>query len=213
MRHRSTPGKGQTIGMWAACIRREGGRGQRRRTGKTPAVCLSALLLTGCTAGGNHALSPRGTLPARTSPTSTPAPPAASTPVTAPLSAQVILPSKRMVAGSTMTAHVIVDNRSGQALKVGGCGSLFQVLLTSAHVHPQPAWPSCIEPISVPVGVSKYTVSVMASYSMCDQRGPPPVCRKAGQPPPLPPGQYEATLFQIRSIAPPPPPPTIWVTQ
>jgi hypothetical protein len=107
-----------------------------------------------------------------------------------------------------VTGHVIVENDSGNSVKMNDCGSPFQVLLTNTGVHQQPVWPACYGPLSVPVGVSNYPVYVTARYSMCHLKGPPPLCKKDG----LPPGQYEANLFQSTTIAPTPPPSTVLVS-
>jgi hypothetical protein len=84
-----------------------------------------------------------------------------------------------MVAGSEVTGHVM--------------------LLSNTGVHQQPVWPSCYGPLSVPVGVSKYTVAVIAGYSMCHLKGPPPVCNKDGR--------------LSSPFAPTPPPITVLVTR
>jgi hypothetical protein len=186
---------------------REGGREQSHLTAEKPLGCLLALLLAGCTTAGTHASLPTTAAPTTTSPT---APPTSTSPATS-ISVQLILPATTMVAGSEVTGHVMVENQSGQTAHVNDCGSAFQVLLSNRVIDQQPVWPSCARPLSIPVGVSKYTVSVMASYSTCHLKGPPPVCQKDG-PPPLPPGQYEANLFLSSPFAPAQPPLTVLVT-
>ena len=114
-----------------------------------------------------------------------------------------------------MVAHVVVENDSGHALSVTGCGSLFQIVLGNGTVRQDPAWPACAQPLTVPAGRSTYPVTVSATYSGCTQAsgsGPMPACVDGGLPP-LPPGRYQATLAQNPKVAPAPAPSTIQVTR
>ena len=132
----------------------------------------------------------------------------ASTPA---LSARVILPSKRLAAGSTMQATVRVQNDTGSPYNVGTCQGPFQVALSNTKVTPLLAWAACGRTLTIPVGTSTYPVTVQGSYVSCGMTGPGPQCVN-GSPPPLPPGKYTAKLYQESEIVRVPPPITVQVT-
>jgi hypothetical protein len=161
------------------------------------AVAL-ALVLAGCANAGRVAAG-HGTV----------GPPAASrrpAVVQAPdhgVSARVVLPSAVMPAGSRMTGHVLVSNSSGHAIRVFGCLNLFQVLLTSSTYRPAAAWAACLQRFTIPVGVTRYPVTVWASYNQCSRghsRDGLRACLPGGRMPPLPPGTYHARLFQVHQL-------------
>ena len=106
-----------------------------------------------------------------------------------------------------MAGQVVVENNTGSALHFIGCGSPFQVWLTSDTVHPTPVWPMCAGDMTIPEGESTYPVSFIAAYPYCTN-GPPepsiPACGNDGHAA-LPPGDYEATLFQSPELVPAPP--------
>jgi hypothetical protein len=56
------------------------------------------------------------------------------------MSAMVVLPSQTMTAGSSMPGRVVVENNTGRAIHVLGCGTLFQVALVSSTHRPAIAW-------------------------------------------------------------------------
>jgi len=115
------------------------------------------------------------------------------------------MPEHSVAAGSSMGALVIVENNSGRAFGADGC-SLFQILLSSATIHPESVWPACLQPIAIPAGESSYAVTIEANYPNCvEQVGCP-----TGQP--LPPGTYEATLYEGSINGSPPPPVPVRVT-
>jgi hypothetical protein len=64
---------------------------------------------------------------------------------------------------------VVVENNTGRAIHVFGCGTLFQVALVSSTYRPAIAWPGCLQPFTIPVGESSYPVTVGARYSQCHQ--------------------------------------------
>lgn len=130
------------------------------------------------------------------------------------LSARVVLPSPTMTAGSSMTAQVLVDNSSGHAIRVPGCLGLFQVALTSRGYRPAVAWPACLQRFIIRAGQTRYRVAVPASYSQCSQGRPRhglKACLPGGRMPPLPPGTYQASLFQARPLVRIPPAITVRV--
>ena len=130
---------------------------------------------------------------------------------TAPVSARIELPSTTLAAGTTLSARIVVSNDTGHPITGGGCGSPFAVLLVSDDIHPMVAWPSCLERITVPVGVSTWNVDVSGSYSSCGGGAGVP-CVNGRTTPPLPPGDYRATFFQLPHLVPRPAPIDVVVT-
>ena len=131
------------------------------------------------------------------------------------MTARIVLPSQTMTAGSSMSGYVVVQNNIGRAIRVSGCVNLFQVLLTSSTYRPPVAWFTCLQRFTIPVGESRYPVTVWASYSQCSQGGPQhglKACRPDGRMPPLPPGTYHAKLFQLHKLVRIPPALTVRVT-
>jgi hypothetical protein len=120
-----------------------------------------------------------------------------------PISAQIELPSRTISSGSQMAGRVIVENNSGRPLHVSGCGSPFQVVLGNGEVTPTVAWPTCLEPITIPVGTSEWPVTISARYSSCGQGAGLVPCDH-GRVPPLPVGRYRAVLYQSPRVVVPP---------
>ena len=173
------------------------------------AICgglLAALVLAGCASSSHHA-GPSGSTTTAPAPTSTTRP--------APLTAQIVLPRRTLGAGSSMAGRLVVENRTGHPLQETGCGSLFRVALTGPRYHPQIAWPQCAQRLTIPTGRSTYRIEVMSSYLACGN-GPRtanvPACLPQGGPPPLPVGDYRATLFQSAPVVPAPAPVPVRVT-
>jgi hypothetical protein len=192
---------------------------RRRRTGVKPLVMVLALLLAaGCSSGSQS--------PSRGSQTSlyphgAAKQPAANLHITPrgaappPMSARLVLASRTMTAGSSMSARVVVENNTGHAVHVSGCQAIFQVVLINSKYHPLVPWLACLQRFTIPVGQSSYSASVEASYNMCTAGRPhngERACLPNRQPPPLPPGTYHATLFQLSHIVPAPPTVTVRVT-
>jgi hypothetical protein len=168
-------------------------------------VVVLALLLVGCSTGSHVATMAN--------------PGTALTPVhrssAAPMTARVMLPSRTMTAGTLMPGQVLVDNTTGRLIQVSGYVNLFQVLLTSNTYRPTVAWFTCLQRFTIPVGESRYAVTVRASYSECGQGRPHhglKPCLPAGRMLPLPPGTYHAKLFQVRNLVRVPPALTVRVT-
>ena len=171
----------------------------RRQTGMRASVVLLALAVAGC-ASGSYA--------------SRQAPPPAPRDSPALISVQVKVPSRTLAAGSSMPAQIVVDNRTGHAIHVPGCGSLFQLALDSNSYHPEPLWPACLQAFTIAIGKSSYPVTLTASYYVCGGVASTgiPACLPDGQPPPLPAGGYRAVLFQSSHIVSAPAPIPVRVT-
>jgi hypothetical protein len=115
-----------------------------------------------------------------------------------------------------MAGHVLVDNTTGHAIHVFGCGSLFEVALTSRGYRPTVAWRDCLQRITIPVGHTGYRVTVQSTYTQCGPGGRRDglrACRPGGGMPALAPGTYQARLFQVRPLVPTPPAITVRVTR
>ena len=128
------------------------------------------------------------------------------------ISARVILPAQHLVAGSTMKATLELRNTTGSPVSVIGCQSLFQVALGNDKVTPALGWLGCAQTFTIPVGTSKFAIVVAGSYVSCGEGRPGPSC-VAGRPPPLPPGKYEARLYQNPVVALTPAPTKVTVTR
>lgn len=129
------------------------------------------------------------------------------------VTARVVLPALTMIAGSSMSGHVIVENKSGHELHAAGCGALFQVALVNALTQQGPVWRGCLEEFTIPIGDTTYPVTVRASYLGCSENGQSgfTTCLTSGGPPHLPPGGYHATLFESDTVVPIPPAITVRV--
>jgi hypothetical protein len=173
-------------------------------------VTVLALLVAGCASGGHT--SSRSTQSAGTG--STASPHVTSGGSSAHVSARVILPSRTMAAGSFLAGRVVVQNNSGRAIRVPGCGTIFQVALVSSTYHPTVGWTQCLHTVTIPTGESSYPTPVPAIYRFCSEepQGSAPTCMFGGHPPPLPPGDYRAVLFQEGHLIPFPPAVTVRVT-
>lgn len=114
-----------------------------------------------------------------------------------------------------MAGQVLVDNDTGHAVRVAGCLALFQVVLASSTYRPAVAWPACLQQFTIPPGQTRYRVTLTASYSQCSPGRPRDglrACLPDGRMPPLPPGTYQARLFQVRKLVQVPPAVTVRVT-
>src|SRR5262245_15814630 len=86
------------------------------------------------------------------------------------LSARIVLPSRTMTAGSSINGRVVVRNNTGRAIHTSGCLTLFQVVLANSRYHPDPTWLACLQPFTIPVGLSSYQITVAATYLHCGDR-------------------------------------------
>jgi hypothetical protein len=131
------------------------------------------------------------------------------------ITSRVVLPSRTMMAGSSMTGHVIVWNNTGHNIRVASCGMPFAVALASRIYQPTVAFATCLDPFTIRTGRSSYQVTVFATYLACSLSRPSggeKACLPGKRPPPLPIGHYRARLFQSANVVPAPPAPPVWVT-
>jgi hypothetical protein len=132
------------------------------------------------------------------------------------VSARVVLYSRTVTAGAQLPGRVIVDNRTGHALHIHGCGDLVQVTLSSRHYHPSLTAPDCSGTLTVPSGRTTYRVRVLTSYLTCSAGhadGSTPKCAPGLTTPPLPPGTYRASLDATAGFVPAPPPIPVRLTR
>ena len=186
-----------------------------RQIGMRALVVLLALAVAGC-ASGSYA---SGHAPAA-APRHSPALVSGHAPAAAPryppalVSVQVQVPSRTMEAGSSMLAHIVVDNRTGHAVHASGCGQLFELALGSDSYPAQAGWPACLQPLTIAAGKTSYPWTIRATYDQCGGTGNPPLpaCLPGGGPPPLPAGMYRVVFFQISNIVASPAPIPVRVT-
>ena len=158
-----------------------------RQIGVRVSVVLLALAVAGCTSGSYASGHASATAP-RYSP--------------ALVSVQVEVPSRTMVAGSSMLAHIVVNNTTGHAIHANGCGQLFELALGSDSYPAQAGWPACLQPLSIAAGKTSYPWTIRATYDECGGTGNPPLpaCLPGGGAPPLPTGEYRVVFFQSSNI-------------
>jgi len=106
------------------------------------------------------------------------------------VSARIDLPSHTLRAGASMKGFVIVRNDTGRPVTLPGCGTPVQVALANAHYRPSVRWEQCLQTFTIPVGSASYPVTLAGSDETC---ATPPA---GGQCPSLPPGAYQARLYQ-----------------
>jgi hypothetical protein len=167
------------------------------------------VVMAACT-GGSH----RAAAPATSEPVSTSSSRSSTVEPQAPLSARIQLPATTMKTGTTMQADVVLTNNTGAPVETSAChGGLFLVGLRSDQVESVASFPSCWERMTISTGVSTYPVSLVATYSSCthDETSTAPHCVPTGMPS-LPPGQYQARLYQDHDVVPSPPSIAIEVT-
>ena len=162
-------------------------------------VVLLALAVAGCTSGSYASGHASATAPRYS---------------VALVSVQVMVPSRTMEAGSSMLAHIVVDNRTGHAIHANGCGQLFELALGSDSYPAQAGWPPCLTTLTIAVGKTSYPWTIRATYDSCGGTGNPPplACLPGGGPPPLPAGMYRVVFFQISNLVSAPAPIPVQVT-
>jgi hypothetical protein len=152
------------------------------------------------TVGGTNHPDVSGPVSTSTSPTTSTAPPTGIT-------AHLVLPVSTILAGSSMSGRVVVDNNTGHARHVIGCGGIFAVTLANSRGgQGSMGWTTCAMNITIPVGSSTYPVTIEGTYLECGGTPSPTMhaCIDSREPP-LPPGVYQATLAQSTTVVPTPP--------
>lgn len=174
-------------------------------------VTLAATLAAcsgGDAGGGGSAAGPHRTTTSSAPDTTT------TTPAAAGLSARVELGARRVQAGGSIDATVVVTNRTGHVVTASGCGSLFGVSLTNDTVPPNTNQLACLQQFTITEGTSTYPLKVVAVYPACvstPQAGFPS-CEPGTGVAPLPPGKYGAVLGQPGNVVPAPAPIAVVVT-
>jgi hypothetical protein len=126
------------------------------------------------------------------------------------LRADLSLPSSSVLAGEVLEGEVVVQNDTGEPVDIEGCGSPYQVVLRNAEVQQTANWTNCLQTFTLPVGESRWPVSLSASYNSCttDTGSTGRRCGPSGLPPALPIGTYDATVEHVDGA---PQPPSEWV--
>lgn len=142
-------------------------------------------------------------------------PPASSAPLDETVTADLALSTTTLRSGRSATGRIAVQNRTGRAIQVAGCGSIYVVLVVGPNHHPTPSWDLCLRTITIPEGPSTYPVTVMAAYDQCWRPGSAgePRCLADGSLPGLPPGRYEAVPAGVTAAVPLPAAIAITVTE
>lgn len=112
-----------------------------------------------------------------------------------------------------MSGTVVVENNTGHAIHGTDCYSPFAVALGNEKITPSVGWLLCAVPFTIPVGESSWPVTVVARYGGCGKGSDTDLPRCIdGRPPPLPPGEYRAMLYQNPHLIRTPPSISIRVT-
>lgn len=119
-----------------------------------------------------------------------------------PLTARIELPSTTLDRGETITALVVVTN-TGNNVRFFGCGTPFQVRLSSEAIEPELSWHTCAEDFILSTGETTFEVPVPAVYNGCDNDPQSDCTINEGL---LPAGEYEARLYQNPRLVPDPGP-------
>lgn len=119
------------------------------------------------------------------------APPAA-TPL---LRGRLVLAATVVPAGGDVNGEVVIDNDTGAPITFVGCKSPVDVKLHGHGVIQEMLWLMCSEDMTVPVGESRWPVTVSANLGMCGESTDPQFPRCVdGAIPPLPSGPYRAVV-------------------
>lgn len=133
-----------------------------REVGLSVAALLLAIAQVGCTNNGDE-----------------PDPTPSASPA---LRARLEVPAV-IVAGDQPIGEVVVENDTGNTVRIAGCGRPFQVRLHRDGVRELDlTWQSCLEDFLIPMGTSRWPVHVPTILANPDGV--------------IPPGEYEATIHQ-----------------
>lgn len=129
------------------------------------------------------------------------------------LSDALQLNSTKVTIGQPIQGSLVVSNPGGPINLSHGCRPGYVVILANSSFPPQVFWPTDCEagPFLIAHGRTSLPFTVETTYSACAQQGgsvtsrtPPCV---GDEPPPLPPGTYEAVIEWESSVPLPPPHP------
>lgn len=118
------------------------------------------------------------------------------------LSTSLALPTHVIPAGSSITARVVVENKTGHPLSYSPCDFYFRgALSTTDHQQANSNYYTLCAtqrpPVfTFPTGTSRYPIALAARYQHCSSASLPgrPACLANGVKPPLPRGRYYATV-------------------
>jgi hypothetical protein len=131
-----------------------------------------------------------------------------------PITSRIELSQRSLHAGETIAATLVIDNPTGSPVRLvasHGCATKIAIALGNDKIPPQVSFfKDCGgNPTVIRVGESRLPFTVRSTYSGCAS-GPGPIgvptCLPSGAVPPLPPGEYRATLVDRSSQLPSPPP-------
>jgi hypothetical protein len=124
------------------------------------------------------------------------------------VTARLSLPIRSVPAGSSIGGTVVVENKTGHPFTFVGCGAVFEAALTKTGLPQDADVPGllCRMTFAIPTGVSRYRVTLTATYASCSPTPPPGgrACLANGKAPPLRPGRYYATVAPNGSGVPTP---------
>jgi hypothetical protein len=143
-----------------------------------------------------------------------PPPTATRAPAVGPITSHIELSRRSVHAGETIAATLVVDNPTGRPVRLvdaHGCAAKFAIALGNEKIPPQVSFfKDCGgSPKVISVGENRLPFAVRTTYSGCASGPGPigvPICLTSGAVPPLPPGEYRATLVDSSTQLPSPPP-------
>lgn len=100
-------------------------------------------------------------------------------------------------AGDQMEITLVIQNATGRALELSGCGSPFTIGLRRGDQYFAPGQASCLEGFTIPTGMSVRPVTLFASRMGCTSDLTAPAverCQADGSPVDLDAGEYEVVL-------------------
>lgn len=113
------------------------------------------------------------------------------------LTGTLVLPASTVRSGEALSGEVVVQNNTGAPIQVPGCGSPYGVKLHNATYSEEPIYPMCLTTFTLPVGESRWPVTIQATYPTCTSSVPPVgdrACNPDGSIPGLPLGTYHVTV-------------------
>lgn len=161
---------------------------------KSLACALLVVAMMGCTGGSDHAVRPR-TVPTTVGSTAPVKP-------VSPIRLEIVLGSRKLVVGKSVSAAVVVINRTGAPLRLQtgpGCKPSFALAVGNDAIPQHVAFASMCElgALIVPEGRTKYPLALSTSFMSCrpaGAQGTTPACLPGNEMPPLPAGRYRVSF-------------------